>query len=101
MTESTGRFASVPLSLLSKRIAVCWAASLPFTSHPKFVAGAFSQPCTSAASPAPVHAYGPFWPPMTAEPLGVATKSPPGVVQSSVLKNRWIHVASPAVGVAP
>src|SRR5882724_3161232 len=83
----------------ANRLAVALVLSSPSTSHPKF-GPPFTHPCTSATKPAELQLYVPT-PPTDRVALGAARKSPPGLVHVSVLKCRWIQVASPGADGAP
>src|SRR5262245_54734550 len=84
------------------RRAVCSVTSLTMrSSQPKFEAGASSQACTSPPASSDGGAIAtPVWGVVIVK-LGVASKSPPGVVQNDDGKNVCSHVASPACAGAP
>lgn len=75
--------------------------SSPTITHPRFDAGLDTQACTSAISPGEVHSNVPFVVLTTSAALGVGAKSPPTAPHSTVLKKRWIQVASFVVDAAP
>src|SRR5438045_1570092 len=69
--------------------------------QPKLAAGVFTHACTSAVIPAAANVALPELPLTRCDALTVLAKSPPGVVQFAVLKNRAFHVALPVVAGAP
>src|SRR5213079_1012039 len=94
---STGGLA---LSLVSNRFAVAPPVSSPSTSQPKLLPGLSSHDCTSVIICVELHVYCPIAPTDWLA-LTVAEKSPPCVVQKTVSKRRWRHVASLGVAGAP
>lgn len=81
-------------------LALLATDSSPIRIQPKLPAGLARKACTLAMSPAEDHWYVPG--PMTdVEALGARAKSPPGLVHSEELNERWSQVASPAAAAVP
>src|SRR4051812_13892545 len=76
-------------------------SSCAISTQPKLLAALLAHACTSATRPAPEKVAVPHAPRTDCEALTVEEKSPPGVVQFDVLKNRAFHVALPVVAGAP
>src|SRR5262245_48551716 len=100
-TTRCGRLAATAFSRELNRFDEAMFCSSPIKIQPKLVAGWSSQPWTSATiaavDPQVLAPKAVTW--ICA--LAVLVKSPPGVVQNSVLKNRCSQVASPVVAGPP